>query len=106
MVGGSGPSPRTEPQTAEIFCECCFREGHRGDDGWVLDGHGFDFCPECAAAWLAELAKMVAALPARIGLCPSCAPEFYYPLAAGENLICPTPDCGQTMVVYERSGAV
>jgi hypothetical protein len=43
-------------------------------------------------------------LPRRIGLCPLCAPEFYYPLADGEEVKC--PQCSLVMVVYEREDVV
>lgn len=41
-------------------------------------------------------------LPERLGLCPDCAAEFYYPLAPDEDTTCPTPDCGLDMVVYTK----
>lgn len=39
-------------------------------------------------------------LPARIGLCPEHAPEFYYPLKDGESDSCPA--CTLSMTVYEQ----
>ena len=49
----------------------------------------------------AELQRMTARLPHRVGLCPEHALEFYYPLLDGESLAC--PECSLDMVVYERS---
>lgn len=81
-------------------CECCEAEG--GEE-FVVDQRGDSYCPKCAASLHAEMERMIEALPGRIGLCPQCAPEFYYPLKEGEGLRCPTPECGLEMVVYERA---
>lgn len=82
------------------LCECCERE--RGDEAdWKIDQEGNDYCPECFDSLREALLMMVDKLPLRIGLCPACAPEFYYPLTDGEGLGCPT--CGLEMVVYVRS---
>lgn len=94
-------------QVSQLVCECCDAEVERGADGWSQTMHG-DFCPDCTASLRAETERLIAALPTRIALCPQCAPEFYYPLQEGEGLLCPTPDCGMTMIVYEmeaRHGA-
>lgn len=63
--------------------------------------HGITDEDELDELWEAgRVAKLRAKLPERIGLCPEHAPEFYYPLADGEGLMCPS--CSLTMTVYEK----
>jgi hypothetical protein len=88
-----------------LDCECCGEEivGDRVDTNT-----GLTFCRECADDLHAEGERMRAALPRRIALCPQCCgpgvyEDFYYPLAHGENAMCPTPGCGFEMVVYLRA---
>lgn len=42
-------------------------------------------------------------LPARVGLCPVHGQEFYMPLDDNDPLTCPYPECGEQMIVYQRS---
>ncbi len=83
-----------------MICVGCEHEKRPEETGWCVGREGEDLCPKCAEDARSILAEMVAKLPQRIGLCPSCAPEFYYALADGENLMC--PQCGLTMAPYER----
>ncbi len=89
-------------RASSVICEWCEREKVGNEGGWQVGREGEDVCGECADALLAEMKRQRAALPQRIGLCPTCAPDFYYPLAEGEEPTCPTPECGLRMVVYER----
>lgn len=89
-------------QSTLRICECCETERAADAPGWIVSRDGEDFCPECAESLVAELRRMVDALPKRIGLCPQCAPEFYYPLADGEGVGCPSAHCSLDMIVYVR----
>ena len=80
---------------SERICECCEQLWVANAPGWIVGGDG-----ECAASLRAELERHIAKLPQRIGLCPQCAPEFYYPLKDGEGLTCPV--CPLQMIVYEK----
>ncbi len=90
-------------QPGESVCEACERERKPDERGWYVGREGEDLCPECAEDLRGALKEQIAKLPERIGLCPECAPEFYYPLAPEERLTCPTPGCGLDMIVYAKA---
>jgi hypothetical protein len=85
-----------------VHCECCERKKGAAV-GWVVGREGEDLCPDCVSGLNAEVARKIAELPGRIGLCPDCAPEFYYPLADDEDPSCPTPECSHTLIIYEKA---
>lgn len=84
-------------------CEACERVRKPDDRDWFVGREGEDLCPECAEDLRGALKEQIAKLPGRIGLCPECAPEFYYPLAPDEGLMCPTPGCGLDLIVYSKA---
>lgn len=91
------------------ICECCERELAIDETlDWIFSRQGEWFCADCGESLVEEGKRMIAALPARVGLCPdpNDAAEFYYPFSEQEivtrSLGCPSPHCNFDLVMYYK----